>query len=405
MSADRPEGELRLLAPRATKRYLDGVADSVQRLSDQRLSRGEALGLGGLALLGAACGGSTNASGGGHSSTVSTNGKIENSLVIYNWSDYDEPKTYSSFRKEHPGLNLSETYFASNDELLAKLQAGGGGYDIVVPTQNAVKVLIDQGNLMALNKSLLPNYKGMDPAWTNLSYDPGGKYSIVKDYGVTLFFYKNDVITEQPKTWLDFYNLLPKYGKVGRTNLMEGAEEVVPIALMALGLDPNTGRKSDFDAARKLLLRVRKGVTTIQSSDYIAPASAGKIILGQGWSGDIRRILSARKKQGDITAVLPVGNSERWADNWCILATAKHPIAAHAWLNHLMDPKIALGEMLYHNYPIPIPKAIAMAPPALRSDPLFNIKPHIVNNYTFILNPSPKIVNQRTQVYTEFKAA
>jgi spermidine/putrescine transport system substrate-binding protein len=336
---------------------------------------------------------------------VSTNGKIENSLVIYNWSDYDEPKTYSSFRKEHPGLNLSETYFASNDELLAKLQAGGGGYDIVVPTQNAVKVLIDQGNLMALNKSLLPNYKGMDPAWTNLSYDPGGKYSIVKDYGVTLFFYKNDVITEQPKTWLDFYNLLPKYGKVGRTNLMEGAEEVVPIALMALGLDPNTGRKSDFDAARKLLLRVRKGVTTIQSSDYIAPASAGKIILGQGWSGDIRRILSARKKQGDITAVLPVGNSERWADNWCILATAKHPIAAHAWLNHLMDPKIALGEMLYHNYPIPIPKAIAMAPPALRSDPLFNIKPHIVNNYTFILNPSPKIVNQRTQVYTEFKAA
>src|SRR5205807_1891963 len=104
----------------------------------------------------------------------------------------------------------------------------------------------------------------------------------------------------------------------------------VPLALMALGLDPNTDSSSDFTKVTDFLLSIRPGVTTIDASNYINDAIAGKIILGQGWSGDMRRIVQARKKQGDITAVLPTGTSEVWADNWCIPANAPHPVAAHA---------------------------------------------------------------------------
>ena len=80
----------------------------------------------------------------------------------------------------------------------------------------------------------------------------------------------------------------------------------------------------------------RKGVTTISSSSYIDDAIAGKIILGQGWNGDVRRIVQGRKKQGDITAVLLHDMSEIWSDNWCIPSTAPHPVAAHAWINWLL---------------------------------------------------------------------
>ena len=124
----------------------------------------------------------------------------------------------------------------------------------------------------------------------------------------------------------------------GRTNLLDGAEEVVPLALMALGLDPNTDSSSDFAKVKKFLLEIRQGVTTIDSSGYINDAIAGKIILGQGWNGDVRRIVQARKKQGDITAVIPTEASEMWADNWCIPVNAPAPggrarvdqLAAHA---------------------------------------------------------------------------
>jgi spermidine/putrescine-binding protein len=127
--------------------------------------------------------------------------------------------------------------------------------------------------------------------------------------------------------------------------------------------------------------------------------------MGQGWSGDIRRIVQNRKKQGDITAVLPEGDSERWADNWCILADAKHPVAAHRWINSMLDPKVAAREMEYHNYPIPIREAIELTSPELRDDPLFNVDQEKVNGYTFILNPTPAIVRARTKIYSEFKAA
>ena len=395
--SDDTEG-LRILAPPGVKKRFDAIEAAVNRAAGRRVDRRDALGVAGLALL--AAGGLAGAAKGAARAS-----SIESELVIYNWSQYDDPRTYKDFMKKFPGTTIHETYYSSNDELLAKLQAGGAGYDIVVPSQNAVAELIELKRLLKLDKSLLPNYVNIAPAWRKRSYDPTDSYSVVKDYGITMFFYRNDIVKERPKTMLDFYKLLPKYGKKGRTNLLDGAEEVVPLALMALGLDPNTDSSTDFKKVEKFLLSIRSGVTTITSSNYINDGSAGKIILGQGWNGDVRRIVAARKKQGDITAVLPHGLSEKWADNWCILANAPHPKAAHAWINFLLTPKIAAQEMNYHSYAIPMAKGLALVPKATRSDPMFNVPVSYTNGYKFILNPTPDIVNKRTSIYTKFKAA
>jgi spermidine/putrescine transport system substrate-binding protein len=302
-------------------------------------------------------------------------------------------------------MTTHETFYSSNDELLAKLHAGGTGYDIIVPSQNAVAELIQEKGLMRLDKALLPNLKNLDPSFLKPSYDPTGAYHVIKDFGITMFFYNNKIVTDQPKTMHDFYMAMPKYVNQGRTNLLDGAEEVVPLALMALGLDPNTTSQSDFNQVKSFLLSIRKGVTTIDSSAYINDAIAGKIILSQGWNGDVRRIVQGRKKQGDITAVIPQAASEIWADNWCIPVSAPHPVAAHAWINWLLTPSTAVTEMNYHNYKIPMASALAQLPADLRNDPMFNVPKSYTNNYHYILNVSPQVVQARTQIYTEFKAA
>jgi spermidine/putrescine transport system substrate-binding protein len=302
-------------------------------------------------------------------------------------------------------MTVHETFYSSNDELLAKLHAGGSSYDIIVPSQNAVAELIQEKSLMALDKALLPNLKYLDPSFLRPSYDPTGDYHVIKDFGITMFFYNNKIVKEQPKTMLDFYHALPKYVSMGRTNLLDGAEEVVPLALMALGMGPNTTSQSDFSKVKSFLLSIRKGVTTIDSSAYINDAIAGKIILSQGWNGDVRRIVQGRKKQGDITAVIPQAASEIWADNWCIPATSPHPVAAHAWINWLLTPSTAVTEMNYHNYKIPMSSALAQLPASLRDDPMFNVPKSYTDNYHYILNVSPQVVEARTQIYSEFKAA
>jgi spermidine/putrescine transport system substrate-binding protein len=387
----------------------------VEEAAGHRLSRRTALGVGGLMLL-SACGGTTTGQGGGTGTASQPSGgdtlagkPLENHLEIYNWSEYDDPSTYKKFKalpeEAKAGLSIHETYYSSNDELLAKLHAGGAAYDIIVPSQNAVAQLIQEGTLMKLDTNLLPNLKNLDPKFIKSSYDPTGEYHVIKDYGITMIFYNNQVITEQPKTMLDFYHLLPKYGSKGRTNLLDGAEEVVPLALMALGLDPNTDSDSDFKQVTDFLKSVAPGVTTVSSFKYIDDAIAGKIILSQGWNGDVRRIVQGRKKQGDITAVLLEGASEIWADNWCIPSTAPHPVAAHAWINWLLTPSTAVTEMEYHNYPIPIPDALSQLSPSLGDDPLFNVSAKYTDNYKYILNVSPQVVQKRTGIYTEFKAA
>ncbi len=310
--------DLNILAPREMKPKFDYLHREVQRAVGHRVGRREALGLGGMAILAAAaaaCGststntGSASRSPSSASANPLTGKSLESHLEIYNWSQYDDPSTFVKFRKQPPetaaGLTTHETFYSSNDELLAKLHAGGTGYDIIVPSQNAVAELIEEKALMALDKALLPNLKNMDPSFLKASYDPTGNYHVIKDFGITMFFYNNKIVTEQPTTMLDFYHALNKYSSKGRTNLLDGAEEVVPLALMALSMDPNTSSQADFTRVKSFLLSIRKGVTTIDSSAYINDAIAGKIILSQGWNGDVRRIVQGRKKEGDITAVIP----------------------------------------------------------------------------------------------------
>jgi len=408
--------ELNILAPREMKPKLDYLHREVQRAAGHRINRREALGLGGMAILAAAtaaCGTTTTTGGGSQNPAAGgnplTHKSLENHLEIYNWSQYDNPSTFTKFTKlpaeAKVGMTTHETFYSSNDELLAKLHAGGTGYDIIVPSQNAVAELIQEKGLMALDKALLPNLKYLDPSFLKPSYDPTGTYHVIKDFGITMFFYNHKIVTEQPQTMHDFYLAMPKFVSKGRTNLLDGAEEVVPLALMSLDLDPNTASQSDFSQVKSFLLSIRKGVTTIDSSAYINDAIAGKIIMSQGWNGDVRRIVQGRKKFGDITAVIPHAASEIWADNWCIPVTAPHPVAAHAWINWLLTPSTAVTEMNYHNYKIPMPSALAQLSPALRNDPMFNVPKSYTDSYHYILNVSPQVVEARTQIYSEFKAA
>jgi spermidine/putrescine transport system substrate-binding protein len=410
---NKDQDQLNILAPRKIKPKFDYLHREVQRAAGRPLTRRQALGLGGMALFAAACGSTTTTSGTSPASSSPANalaGKpLENHLEIYNWSEYDDPSTFTKFKQlpaeAKAGMTVHETFYSSNDELLAKLHAGGTSYDIIVPSQNAVAELIQENGLMRLDKALLPNLKNLDPSFLKPSYDPTGDYHIIKDFGITMFFFNNKIVNEQLGTMHDFYMALPKYVSQGRTNLLDGAEEVVPLALMALGLDPNTTSQSDFNTVKSFLLSIRKGVTTIDSSAYIDDAIAGKIILSQGWNGDVRRIVQGRAKQGDITAVIPHAASEIWADNWCIPASAPHPVAAHAWINWLLTPSTAVTEMNYHNYKIPMPAALAQLPAALRDDPMFNVPKSYTDNYHYILNVSPQVVEARTQIYSEFKAA
>src|SRR3989442_9388011 len=98
-------------------------------------------------------------------------------LHLYNWNNYIAPETIKRF-EDACKCEVVQTYYSDNEELLAKLAAGAKGYDILVPTSNAMQSLIKGGQLKPIDKSQLPNLKNIDPAYLNTPFDPGNQYSV-----------------------------------------------------------------------------------------------------------------------------------------------------------------------------------------------------------------------------------
>ena len=222
MRQQAPEG-LKILVPESRRRAIVGA------ITRRRALSASMAGVAGLYLAG--CGGKSGGGGGsgaaGSSGTPAASklkGKpIESTLLMANWADYSDPANYKSYTAAL-GPKVSVEGYGSNDELIAKLSAGGSAYDVVVPSASYVPECIQKGLLMPLDHSLIPNLKNLEPAFTKLKYDPGNKYSVTKDYGITSFYYRTDVVKNPPTTIQGWFQELPKY-KGKNINFIEGGSE------------------------------------------------------------------------------------------------------------------------------------------------------------------------------------
>ena len=402
---ERPE-ELNILVPEARRA-------EVERMVTRRQAVLAGGGIAAAAYL-AACGGSTSDSGGGGGGgsgedeaakppTAADAPVEQGDLLLANWVDYTDPANYKAYAKEI-GPKVKVSGFGSNEEILAKLRAGGSKFDVVAPSNNAVKTMADLGLLMPLTHELIPNIKNITPAFTQSEYDPGNKYSVPKDYGITSFYWLTDKVSASPTTHKEAFDLLktPEFKDL-RVNFLEGGTQIMALALAALGYSINTEEESEIDEAKQLLVDVKPNVDTINST-YIEKASRGEIDFGMGWNGDVRRAIVALEKKGrEIVFMVPEGKGDYWVDNWVIPADAEHPVAAHKWINFVSDPVNAGKEMNYHQYPVPI-EGIEGVNPKLANDPVINIPNEKIEGYEAQIDTA-KGLQQRNRAYTEFKAA
>jgi spermidine/putrescine transport system substrate-binding protein len=367
----------------------------------RRLNRREVLGLGALALAGAACGGSTSSGGSASALSVSSGAPIESTLQIYNWSQYIDPNNEKAFGNKY-GVTVKETNYGSNEELFTKLTATKGQklYDIIVPDADHVRIEKNLGLLAKLDHSLIPNLKNLAPHWTELVYDPGNVYSVMKDVGITAIGYDPNIVKTDLASWKDFFDYLPHKDSGVKVNFIESPAEVIGVALNSFGYSMNSESDSELNQAENLLLKVRPYVNRI-NTDEVDPFSKGDVNLGIIYSGDGLRAKAARK--GDFTVVAPEGKSEIWIDNWAISAYAPDPVAAHAWINYILEPAVNAKEMEYHQYEVGTPASYPLVG-AIAQNPLVVFPKRILDDYE-ILQTTPDGLNKRVAIWNKFMSA
>ena len=263
-------------------------------------------------------------------------------LHLYNWNNYIAPTTIKRF-EELCKCDVVQTYYSDNEELLAKLAAGARGYDVLVPTSNAVEALIKGQQLLPLDKAQLPNLKNINPAFLNTPFDPGNRYSVPYAMSTTIIGYNDQKMKElglPTDTWAVIFD--PKYlEKVkGRVTVLDSANELFAAALKYLGYSANDVDEAHWRQAADVIKKAKPYWAAFNASSYIKELTVGNIWLVHGYSNDIFqanldaqaagrpfRILQGMPKEGAVLAV----------DNMVIHKDAPRPDLAHKFMNFMLE--------------------------------------------------------------------
>jgi spermidine/putrescine transport system substrate-binding protein len=326
--------------------------------------------------------------------------KLEGQLHIYNWGSYylgrDDLKAFETQFNQ----TVTEDAYDSNETLLAKIQAGAKGYDVVVPTGYMVEIMAQQGLLYKLAKDHIPNYKYVDDLFKHVPYDQGNQYSMPKDWGTTGFGYRTDLLPAM-SSWKDFVTMATTKAS-GKTIVLDGVNEVIGSMLKMLGYSYNSVDASQLDQVRQQLLQLKPHLLAITATDDITLMGNGKAILALDWNGNV---LAAQPNQPTLQYVVPTEGSEFWVDNWSILKSAPDPVAAHAFVNFMLGPKTSANEIKTTYYAQCETAAFQYMDPTLSGNAVIYPNQATVARLESQTALSSAGAQLRQQIWNEFKAA
>ena len=296
----------------------------------------------------------------------------EGALFMFNWADYVDPVNIDEFKTRYGIDEFTYDIYPSNEELLTRLQGGATGlYDIACPTCEFVPTMAEQDFIIPLDMARIPNAAYINPTFQNF-FDPAGpqakynSYQIPKDWGTTGISLRSKVVTEEVKTWKEFFEVAPKYS--GRIVVVNSAGDVMTAPLKALGYSLNSVDPTELNAARELLRGLAPHVLVLDSDTYQDKLRTEEAVLGLTWTGGIDE-LKAEPETADVVYNVPEDGTLYWMDSWVILKDAPHPEAAYAWLNFIHEPEIQARETETNYYATANDEAKKLVDPELLANP------------------------------------
>ena len=287
----------------------------------------------------------------------------ESELFIYNWADYIGDKTIANFSDKY-GIKVTYDFFADTDTQTAKISTGKSGYDVTFPTSTYVAGLVARSLVQPLDHSLLPNLVNLLPDWENPSYDAGNANSVPYFWWTTGIAYDTQRVKEAPTSWAALWDEQWK----NRMAMLDDSRECFAAALIRLGFDINTTDEGQLDQALAMLQQ-QKPLLRQYTTDDIGVLSTGDVWLMHAWAGDVHSVQSDKPS---VQYMIPSEGAVRGSDTMVLLAGAKHPIAAHLFINYMLDAQVAAANTNTTGYMGPNKAAQQYIDPAIVGNPNVN---------------------------------
>jgi spermidine/putrescine transport system substrate-binding protein len=255
-------------------------------------------------------------------------------LHIYNWGNYTNPDLIQQFEDTYQ-VKVTLDNYDSNEIMLAKIKGGATGYDIVVPSDYMVAVMIKEGLLEETKPNQMENFKNIDPRWIDVYWDKGRNYTVPWQWGTTAFTVNTDVYKGDINTYKLIFDPPPELQ--GRINMLDDMNEVINAGLRYLDLPRCNKNPEDLKKLTALLMGAKKYWRTF---DYatIEKLTSKDVDLSQQWNGASLRV---RLQMPSMAYAYPKEGLSGWMDNVAVLKSAPDMENAKKFQNFVMDPENA----------------------------------------------------------------
>ncbi len=289
--------------------------------------------------------------------------QLADEIQLYTWVEYIDPDIKDQFEAEC-GVRVVETNFDSNETLLATLQSGATGYDIVVPSDYMLQLMILEGMLQELDYGVITNIEHMGAVHVNQYFDPEQKYSVPYFWGTSGFAVDTNVVPDPPASWEIVFN--PSEELCGKISMLDDQRETLGAALMYLGYSINATDPAQLEEAKNLLIEQADCVRAYDSQTNDDLIISGETAIGHIWTGDA--ILAGLPDYGgreEIVYVIPEEGCTIWQDNLTIPNGAPNKYTAEVFINYLHYPEIAAQNATFVGYGTPNEAAKAFLDPEM----------------------------------------
>ena len=327
---------------------------------------------------------------------------LADEIFMYNWSEYIDPEIMNQFEEEC-GVKVTETNFDSNETLLATLQAGGSGYDIIVPSDYMVQIMIDEGMLMELDWSVITNISNMNPINVNQYFDPEQKYTAPYFWGTSGFAVDSNVVTDYSESWSIMFD--PDSPYCGQISMLDDQRETLGAALMYLGYPINDVDPAHLEEAKDLLIAQSACIKAYDSESNDDLLISGETVLAHIWTGDA--ILAGDPETGGrdgIFYVIPEEGCTIWQDNMAIPVDSENAYTAMIFINYVNYPEIAAQNAEWVGYGTPNEAAKEFIDPEILADAGVYPPEEVAARLQWIEDVGDAL-ELYDRIWTEFKAA
>ena len=257
-------------------------------------------------------------------------------LYIYTWSSYTDQELLDHFAKE-TGIKVIADVFDSNEAMLARLQAGGGGsYSIIYPTDYMVEKMVELGMLRELNFSRITGMNQLSSRFLNPEYDPENLHSVPLSWGTTGLIYNTQKLQQAPEDWSYLWEHQQQLSE--RMTLLNDPREVMGAVLKMLGYSYNSRDSQEVQQAYEKLMLLKPSVASFTSDAWRDQVLSGDLVLAMSYSSDANELI---RENANLKYVLPKSGSSLWVDTLAIPKTAPNPEGAYAWINFMLQPDVA----------------------------------------------------------------